>query len=869
MLRGRGGQVERDLSFGLVRELFEGCLRDADAATRDRWLAGAAAPAERVLGDSFGFAAEPSAAAYGLYWLLASIAGEQPVVLLIDDLHECDPASLRWLAYLARRIEGLPVAVLAATRPVDALELSASRACACSGLLCSETGATAELITRRTGALPDPGFVEDCHAATGGNPLLLGELLSSRSGNGFGSTVLARIGRLEPAAAALARAVSVLGDGCELRHASQLAGLDPDAAITALASLVGHGVLADAQPLAFAHSLLREAVYLSMPAPVRAAEHGRAAVTLYPRSASIEVIAHHLLRSEPIDAPWAPVALEASAQIAITRGDPDAAVAYLRRALEERPDALTRGETLRSLGNALARLGDPAAVDVLGEALELTRRPSIRAEIVDESIDLLLARGRTDDCRRLLGRVLEERKSLDSERRLRLLGRLAAVRARDDSGDDRALDELRALEPTLTGSTSGERYAAAALAVLHAMREGTAASATRLARIALADEEGRRIDQEAGRPAHIARVALAIAGEPDEALDGLDDALAVSRARGSLMGQALGTAWAAFFHAIAGNVTEAENAGRASLALLEDTGLSGPTLGALVAVGWALMERGELDEAEALLATAPESVGWGTSALACVRAQLLIARHRHAEALVEIAPVEQLAGDARIPGPRSWRALAATAWLGTGDRDGAIQLAQDDLAEARRFGSPLHIGAALRVLGLVGDDVETRLLAIETLRVAGARLELAHALVELGAALRRAGERAASREPLLEGLELAAACGATALVETARTELRAAGARPRSVVRSGVDVAHAERAPRRGSRRRGPRERRDRAGAVRHGAHRRDAPERRLPQARDLLARRAVARAGVGKPYGRAPWRSVRASRHPGWHHHG
>ena len=45
------------------------------------------------------------------------------------------------------------------------------------------------------------------------------------------------------------------------------------------------------------------------------------------------------------------------------------------------------------------------------------------------------------------------------------------------------------------------------------------------------------------------------------------------------MGQALGTAWAAFFHAIAGNMTEAENAGRASLALLEDTGLSGPTLG--------------------------------------------------------------------------------------------------------------------------------------------------------------------------------------------------------------------------------------------------------------------------------------------------
>ena len=116
------------------------------------------------------------------------------------------------------------------------------------------------------------------------------------------------------------------------------------------------------------------------------------------------------------------------------------------------------------------------------------------------------------------------------------------------------------------------------------------------------------------------------------------------------MGQGLGIAWSAFIHSIAGNVTETENDGRASLALLEDTGLSGPSLGALVAVGWALIERGELDEAEALLAAAPEPVGWGASALACVRAQLLIARHRYAEALVEIAPVEQLAAGRAHPG---------------------------------------------------------------------------------------------------------------------------------------------------------------------------------------------------------------------------
>ena len=59
--------------------------------------------------------------------------------------------------------------------------------------------------------------------------------------------------------------------------------------------------------------------------------------------------------------------------------------------------------------------------------------------------------------------------------------------------------------------------------------------------------------------------------------------------------------------------------------------------------------------------------------------------------------------------------------------------------------------------------------------------------MELGAALRRAKERKASRDPLREGMELAHRCGATALVERARIELEATGARPRSVIVSGAD----------------------------------------------------------------------------------
>jgi DNA-binding CsgD family transcriptional regulator len=67
------------------------------------------------------------------------------------------------------------------------------------------------------------------------------------------------------------------------------------------------------------------------------------------------------------------------------------------------------------------------------------------------------------------------------------------------------------------------------------------------------------------------------------------------------------------------------------------------------------------------------------------------------------------------------------------------------------------------------------------------RLDLAQALVELGAALRRANRRSDAREPLQRGMELAHRCGAPPLAERARQELVACGARPRRLTRTGVD----------------------------------------------------------------------------------
>jgi DNA-binding NarL/FixJ family response regulator len=137
------------------------------------------------------------------------------------------------------------------------------------------------------------------------------------------------------------------------------------------------------------------------------------------------------------------------------------------------------------------------------------------------------------------------------------------------------------------------------------------------------------------------------------------------------------------------------------------------------------------------------------------------------------------------------RAGAAQALLRLGQRELARELVQAELSDVRVFGAPRALGVALRVAGLVqGGRAALQLIAesVAVLRSSPALLELAHSLIELGAALRRAGQRAAAREPMAEALDLAARCGARPLAARAREELKAAGARPRRAWRTGVEA---------------------------------------------------------------------------------
>jgi predicted ATPase len=197
----RGSELERDFTYGVVRQLFERPLVGASDAARASLLAGAARFAASAIGNQ-GDALEALprgphgldstfATVHGLYWLCANFAERGAMVLALDDVHWCDSPSLRFLIYLLGRIEELPIALLLATRPAEPASqqtLLADLASAPPVEVLRPSALTepavARLVEGRLAGVPEPEFVHACRAATGGNPFLLQQLIGALAADG-------------------------------------------------------------------------------------------------------------------------------------------------------------------------------------------------------------------------------------------------------------------------------------------------------------------------------------------------------------------------------------------------------------------------------------------------------------------------------------------------------------------------------------------------------------------------------------------------------------------------------------------------------------------------------------------------------------
>jgi AAA ATPase domain len=192
-LEARASDLERDHAFGVVRQLFETLVLRSGAADRDDLLGGPAAPAGAVFDQPSGsppMGAEVSfATLHGLFWLAANAAERRPLALAVDDAQSCDRPSLDWLGYLARRIDGLPVVLVVAFRPLAGGEHRPLAELAAVANLqlrprALSAGAASALLRAALGSPVDAEFAAACQDLSGGNPLLLTEIARALASEG-------------------------------------------------------------------------------------------------------------------------------------------------------------------------------------------------------------------------------------------------------------------------------------------------------------------------------------------------------------------------------------------------------------------------------------------------------------------------------------------------------------------------------------------------------------------------------------------------------------------------------------------------------------------------------------------------------------
>ncbi|RZS90190.1 transcriptional regulator [Motilibacter rhizosphaerae] len=785
VLGARGSGLEREYAFGVVRQLFEPVL--LDPAARERLLTGPAAAAAGVFDTAEQRAEGSFAALHGLYWLVVNLAAERPVVLVVDDLQWCDPASLRFLAYLLRRVEGLRALVASGLRtgevPTDAALVAEvahdpSTVSVEPGPISREGVAT--LVAAGLGSPAAPAFVSACHRATGGNPLLVRQLLRALESEGvrpdadaagtveaIGSRAVTslvgmRLARTSEQVREVARAVAVLGDGASLPALAAFTGLAEPAAADAVAELAAAEVLRPEPPVGFVHPLVGDAVYRSLPPGHRELAHERAATVLAARGEAAERVAAHLLQVPARGSAWVVEVLTAAAATAVDRGAPEGAVAYLRRALEEPPEPAARAALLLELGR-VETLGDgDAAIGHLEQAYALAGEPRLRATVAQVLGHSLVFAGER-------GRVTAFSRRAAAELPLDMVDARQALVALERVGAHMHGLPLREWFDAPVQPLEGDGPGARMLAVTRAWELLRAAEdrdrCVALCRDALAGGVLQQSD-----PGLFWVVGAFVQELADIELGSFwDDMLRRAHQQGSLFSALATHMWRG--HALwrRGDLREAELALRT--AIEQSQRWAAPPVAASYGEAFivgVLLDRGDTAAARAFFDAHDDHgrMGDGERLWVEAEARLLLTEGDPARALACVDGSGEVVLGVRNPAWSPWRSLRALALRQLGREPEARALLEQELDIGRQWGASRAVGRALRLLGRPAE-------AVAVLSSTPWRLELAHAQHALVGAVPDA-----EREALLVSvLELAEECGAEGLRRSAAAQLTECGGR--------------------------------------------------------------------------------------------
>ncbi len=421
------------------------------------------ATAERVRSlvlDAAEQAPDPFALCDAVAQFVRTRAERAPLLIVLDDLHAADVASLQIALFVARQLAGSRIAIVGSYRDVEARLVPAveealakmGRAGEILSVSRLDRDAVDALVEDAVGRV-DARVSELVMTATEGNPLFVRELLrliQARAGgdpgvpSGVRAVIRERLALLSPATVALLQAAAVVGREFPIALAATVAGVTPEALEEAAAEAAGAALLEDAAPgrLRFSHALVAETLATDLSPAARARTHRKAAEALESMhagdpAAPVVEIAHHWLQAGATATDRAVDAARRAAGVLSDRLAFADAAHWLERACDalraaDPADARGRAELLLARCEALARAGDRTAAEaVCREAADLARALDDGVLFARVALalgaELVLGHG-DDEVKRLLEEAMHRLPPGDSALRARMTARYAGAR---------------------------------------------------------------------------------------------------------------------------------------------------------------------------------------------------------------------------------------------------------------------------------------------------------------------------------------------------------------------------------------------------------------------------------------------------------
>ncbi len=825
-LQGSAAEFERELPFGVMVDAFDDYLASLEprafnrVAAEDLGELAGVFPALRSLdpgSDEPTTASERFRAHRAVRELIERLAAREPLVLVLDDIHWADGASLELIAHLLRRPPAAPFLVAATFRAgqVDrALEAAIEAALRGGdgvrriGLGPLAPGDTEALVGRAGRA-----ELDRLYRASGGNPFYMLQL-ARMEGDGDGgadtadgsgvpaavaSAIVAELDALSGPARRFADAAAVAGDPFDLDLAVQTAAMTEPDAVLALDELIARDLVRSApvpRRFRFRHPLVRGAVYESCPPGARLAAHERTAEALALRGAPATARAHHVEHSGRHGDMAAVALLRAAGDEAAERA-PESAARWFESALRLAPVGGPRSERielLTALAGARAATGRfEESHAALVESISLTPEDetALRVGLIGKCAGLEQLMGRHGEAHARLLAALETAAESSSAPSVALMLQLAvgdfyrtefegmrtwgeralaASTALEDQVLIAAGEGVLAVAAAFVGATpDAERHRSRASALLDALPDG---------------EVARRLD------------AFANLCTAELYLQRFDAATRHAR-RGLAVARAIGQGdMSPVLIPVLSNCLHTTGRIAESAQLLEGAVESARISGNVEALGWNLLSRGftalAAGDLELALSVSEESVQVTrhlddnmVSTMAGVALASALFEAREARRAMEV--LEAAAGGDELPLiPWGWRAnyfeLLTRCWLDLHHPLQAEQAATRAAETAERVGLGMSVAMAHRAAAAValegGDAVQAAdraLSAVAAAEAIGAPVDAAVARTLAGRAFARAGDRGRAVSELERAAEQLDACGAVRHRKRAEQQLRSLG----------------------------------------------------------------------------------------------